>query len=322
MIILRALRWVCCLGKPSARSAWPRALSSGNTAWAEKILRAHPELATNTDGMGFGITSLHTLAFAPYSTRAMVRLLLDYGADVNARDRQGWTPLTYALKHHKTAIAEVLLSRGATYKCLACQQPWLRGTTSCQSCGRELSDLAKQEASPQHAELEQRQKNPQKQEQVPQSGPASGFFLFDYAAMDAAYGHQAFSAIRDALINSSGICAFCDGDVSCETVRRQARQAAQVTPVGPESPLASLGQPFDFGAYLLAMWTDSSSAFRKIHSYLSSAETPGYLGYMTLPGAHDRAEFLGAVQARLFLVRSLAFVDGVLDPTTDKFGLS
>lgn len=44
---------------------------------------------------------------------AMVGALLDRGADVNAADRGGWTSLHYAARDFQVEIAESLLSRGA-----------------------------------------------------------------------------------------------------------------------------------------------------------------------------------------------------------------
>ncbi len=43
----------------------------------------------------------------------IVRLLLSHGADVNARNRDGWTPLHYACRHGQTDIVCLLLDAGA-----------------------------------------------------------------------------------------------------------------------------------------------------------------------------------------------------------------
>ena len=44
----------------------------------------------------------------------MIPLLLEHGADVNARDRSGATPLTCALDHHRPANANLLRKHGGT----------------------------------------------------------------------------------------------------------------------------------------------------------------------------------------------------------------
>ena len=57
-------------------------------------------------------TALHLAAFSGLNT--ICRLLLDAGADLNARTQSAFTPLQYAtmFKHHRVVV--LLLSRGAT----------------------------------------------------------------------------------------------------------------------------------------------------------------------------------------------------------------
>jgi len=153
-------------------------------------------------------------------------------------------------------------------------------------------------------------------------GPTVGFFVFDYSVMNSSYGHEAFAAIRDALASHRGTCAFCDGDVSSETVRKQARQTMKLVPANSDSPLANLDTPFEFGAYLAAMWADSSSAFDRIHSHLCSVKATGYLGYLTLGREPDRSRFLQEIQAKMYLGKGLVFVNGRVDPTSAKHGIS
>ena len=43
----------------------------------------------------------------------LLGLLLESGADVNARDREGWTALHFAAQEHEVEIARILVARGA-----------------------------------------------------------------------------------------------------------------------------------------------------------------------------------------------------------------
>lgn len=58
-----------------------------------------------------GSSVLHLVCLT--SDSAMVELLLQYGADVNAIDSRGRTPLHYSTMRGKNATARVLITRGA-----------------------------------------------------------------------------------------------------------------------------------------------------------------------------------------------------------------
>ena len=60
---------------------------------------------------GVGRTPLHWAVFYGYVDVA--RLLLDRGADVNARDEHGWTPLHWAAYFGRVDAARLLVERGA-----------------------------------------------------------------------------------------------------------------------------------------------------------------------------------------------------------------
>jgi ankyrin repeat protein len=63
-----------------------------------------------TDERGFGVDIPEN--------RALVSALLDYGADVNARDTSDFTPLRLAvLRKDQLATVRLLLDRGADVKC-------------------------------------------------------------------------------------------------------------------------------------------------------------------------------------------------------------
>lgn len=59
----------------------------------------------------FGYTALHEAAGNGHV--ALVNMLLDYGANVNARTRNGITPLHEAVMHHETRAVKLLLAGGA-----------------------------------------------------------------------------------------------------------------------------------------------------------------------------------------------------------------
>jgi hypothetical protein len=69
---------------------------------------------SSVDPRGFEENSpLHSAAY--YADIEMVRVLLDYGVDVNSRNKDGWTPLYYAPNSYPNdpGAARLLLDRGA-----------------------------------------------------------------------------------------------------------------------------------------------------------------------------------------------------------------
>ena len=57
---------------------------------------------------------LPTLApIFPYKYAKVARMLLEHGADVNAQDKNGWTPFVLAKKENVDEIIHVLVQHGA-----------------------------------------------------------------------------------------------------------------------------------------------------------------------------------------------------------------
>lgn len=100
--------------EPPARPVDPKvaaviaAVRTRDRATLETFIAADPALVRSTDAAGS--TPLHHAA--GFGTLESLALLLDKGADVNAKNRRGSTPLFWAL--HDEAKVRLLLSRGAT----------------------------------------------------------------------------------------------------------------------------------------------------------------------------------------------------------------
>jgi ankyrin repeat protein len=61
-----------------------------------------------------GRTALMYAIVAEDAEPRMIEYLVQHGADVNAVEKGGWTPLHFAARDHKVEIATILLSHGAT----------------------------------------------------------------------------------------------------------------------------------------------------------------------------------------------------------------
>lgn len=107
-------------GDPALHRAISRACETGDEEPA-RVLIAYGadvnEKALVEPGNGFpGFTPLHELAACwdwGHHPKDLVLLLISKGADVNARDKKGITPLGYAVGPHRTDIAQLLKDHGA-----------------------------------------------------------------------------------------------------------------------------------------------------------------------------------------------------------------
>ena len=66
-------------------------------------------LALSDDGSGRNL--LHEAMYANWTS--IVKKLLKKGADIDCKDRMGWTPLHYAVARGLTSMVQLLLSAGA-----------------------------------------------------------------------------------------------------------------------------------------------------------------------------------------------------------------
>ena len=89
-----------------------KAAKAGNIADVQALLEAYPTLIAARDSDGS--TPLHCASWKGHPEVAA--LLLDHGADVNAKnqnDHWGDTPLHAAAHGNQKAVAEILIARGA-----------------------------------------------------------------------------------------------------------------------------------------------------------------------------------------------------------------
>src|SRR5262249_54726430 len=94
---------------PGQADDFLQAIYNNDAAKVQKLLAADPKLALKR--YPGGGTALH--AAAAGGSTAMVRALLDAGADVNAEEENGRTPLHVAATNRRKEVAALLLARGA-----------------------------------------------------------------------------------------------------------------------------------------------------------------------------------------------------------------
>ncbi len=157
-----------------------------------------------------------------------------------------------------------------------------------------------------------------------QSAPGaatSGFFVFDYTVMGTLYGAEAYRGIVTALKGSPGVCSFDDGDVSADVLR--------VLPTQGSVVLSATGQPpherppgcSSFGPYLVAMWTDNSENFERVHDGILRGKTRGYRGCIVLDGSHSHEAFSKFAISDLHLTIGSVVRAGLVVPETQKYGV-
>lgn len=113
LLLLVALGFGC--GKKDDADALTKKLcdaaSKGYVVEVQKLLREHPKLVNRPGSDEMASTPLHV---AVSNNRFEVAsVLLEKGADINARNKHGLTPLHLAARNGNTELAQMLLSRNA-----------------------------------------------------------------------------------------------------------------------------------------------------------------------------------------------------------------
>ena len=137
---------LCAVVSPEARK--DRA-EEGRTACVRALLdagaSASAAVVIDDNDLRLTHTAMHDAAFSGFAT--ICRLLLDAGAELNARDHGDTPPLEYAVihKHHRTVV--LFLSRGATTEGLAgyFERYYYRGYLSRISSAGSFANYQKQQ---------------------------------------------------------------------------------------------------------------------------------------------------------------------------------
>ena len=97
-------------GPSEADRALSDAAESGDIKAAEEAIAAGADIRTG-DPNQYGDSPLHKAAKSGHTE--LVLLLIENGADVNAKDKWGVTPLHWAARKGRKEIAELLINKGA-----------------------------------------------------------------------------------------------------------------------------------------------------------------------------------------------------------------
>ncbi len=100
-------------GPDAVLDAFKEAVNTGEAVRLKAILRANPTLAAQIDAPLFSFDAPAILQAAHRKDRETLDVLLDYGANINARS-QWWAGGFGVLPHDDPAFAEYLIERGAT----------------------------------------------------------------------------------------------------------------------------------------------------------------------------------------------------------------
>ena len=90
------------LTKAQAEELLLEAGENGDTGTIQRILSIFPNITNYQDDDGY--TALHRAAYNGHTEA--IKLLIEYGADIGSRTKDGWQPLHCACKWNKTLSVE------------------------------------------------------------------------------------------------------------------------------------------------------------------------------------------------------------------------
>ena len=106
-LLLTTIAAVVLVGCGNPDGALTQATIDGNIEAAKQAIAAGADVNAKDGG---GWTPLHHAVEAGH--KEIAELLIANGADVNAKDKLGWTPLFYAAFSGRTEVAELLIAEG------------------------------------------------------------------------------------------------------------------------------------------------------------------------------------------------------------------
>ena len=116
------------------RNALSIAAINGQPELGMSLLQRHPSMASAKDNEQ--LTALHRAIENWWGAQDLARALLDAGADVQAFDREGRTPLHIALEIYNEEAARLLLAKGASWDFVA---PGIDGARSARAAAEDFA---------------------------------------------------------------------------------------------------------------------------------------------------------------------------------------
>jgi ankyrin repeat protein len=101
----------CAPEGPATLQDFFGAVVEGDVAQVRAGIHHHPEWVRATDVGNYNRTALHKAA--GHGHQQMAEFLLSEGANINARDKLGYTPLMFAIHGRKSEVAVWLVEKGA-----------------------------------------------------------------------------------------------------------------------------------------------------------------------------------------------------------------
>ena len=138
--------------KPESPTVKAPDISIHDAAYDGNIEAVKQHLAAGADVNAkeeYGVTPLHRVAYEGH--KEIAELLIAKGADVDAKDKQGWTPLHFAAQFGHKEVVELLIAKGAD---LNAKDDDDDGKTPLDYADGEIADLLRKHGGKTAKELE------------------------------------------------------------------------------------------------------------------------------------------------------------------------